>query len=653
MKLVRSFNGMIAVAAVDCLEQAALCESEEVYVDQAIPVFKLYTGAVAPPRRYGGPPSAKALASFAFFSLPNLVLSVNSRTVEEKTDAAAPPLPPRVLLFTDKTETPNLYKALAQRLHGRLRFAELRTGKATGKDKEAERKLLADYGVDSTPAVVVEQNGRRTLYEGAMSFPALLSFLQGFAGEEAAAPAAGQLVDELKDASCINAYCLAGKASLCAVLIASGSSPSLQSSLSLFHALDVSRQDPVFHHVWLDSDKHADFLLSAFGLYPADYPQLVALSAKRERYVSYMGAFTPEDIADWLRKITAGKLRPVPYETRDGKLPALDDGDEEDACLPPPPPIPSGPHERYLHHLSFTSFPTTVLDSRAAWMLLIAKDAHLQAALPVWLQLVNRTRNAVRIGLISGEREPQLLRQLNVSASRLPLVLCAAAGTERKDWKEYTGELSEPALRERSLQLLHSRHVQQVRGEDGLAAFMRGETDTPRILLFSKHSAPPPLLQSLSIDFHPHLVFGIAQETDAVLTGKFSVKKIPSFVALAQLEKAESAGPAAGLDLVAGSYDASMQWEDLAHWLTDVRRVGVVNDKMPDDVKRRYRAGRKQAEESRLQKEEEEKQQRRKEEKQRLQEQEAAAKQSEDQAASCEVSADDSDGGMCTAPPKQ
>lgn len=619
IKLAKAVNGMVTVAAVDCLVEEDICEQE---AENSIPVIKVYNGK-GTPKRYGGPPSAKQLTSFAFFSLPSYVTSLTPSNI----DKPSSPSLNRVLLFTDKSDTPNLFKALAQRLRGQLEFGEV---------KAKQKKLMERYGIDKTPTILVEHDGISTVYEGAMNFPALLSYLTGFAkkGEDEVR------MPELIDQSCIDLYCRDGKASLCAVMIVSGSSPTLSDSLSLFQSISDSRSDPVYQHTWLDSDKHADFLLSAFGLYPADYPQIIVLSAKKDRYVSYLGSLTADDVGDWLRQITAGKIRTIPYETKDGKLPAFEDGNSEPACVAPPPPPPPrerNPNDKYLHHITASNFPTAVLDSKAAWLLLISDPSHLQSHMPVWLGLVNRTKNAVRVGIINAEAEPGLVKKLNGSVGEIKYV---EAGVEKGLWKTYEGEFNETTLSDFSLSLLPQKFVKKVKGEDGLVSFMLGNIDTPRILLFSKHSIVPPLLSSLSVDYHPHLIFGLASSSDSVLMKKFNVKKIPSLVALGQLDKGEGGQ----LELIAGSYEQGLKWEELVGWLDEVRKDGVINEGIPEDVKKRYRAARRKEEEKRLKEEEAERKRRRKEEEEAEKRSEAAEE------GSCEVSVDDKE-GMCTAPP--
>ena len=637
IKLVKAMNGMVTVAAVDCLEHDSLCSSEDVTGD-TIPVVKVYNGHTTP-RRFAGQLSLKALAAAAFHSLPSFVQPVTASTPPSSTPSLN-----RVLLFTDKSETPNMYRALAQRLRGRLTFGEVKS--STGKGK----KLMKEYEVEKVPAVVIEVAGEKVKYDGQLTFPALLAHLEQYAS--VATGEAVRAVDELVDASCIEAYCVKGKASLCAVMVVSGSSPSLSSSLGMFESIDLSRADPVYKHVWVDSDKHADWLLQAFGLYPADYPQLLVLSAKKERYVSYLGPLTPDDVDEWLQRITAGKVRTIPYETRDGKLPLLDDGNAEDACTPPPPPpeptpTPTiGPNDRYLHHLTEGNFPTVVLDTKAAWMILAIDNSHLNTLLPTWLALVNRTRNAVRIGLLNAEVDAAVLKQINVTA--LPAVRYVKAGESKNMWRSYNGNITEDKLTELSLTLLHDRFVKTVRGEQGLIELMSGFVDTPRILLFSKHNQVPPLLQSLSIDYHPDLRFGLASFSDSVLVKKFGVKQAPAFVALAQLETKSAGGQ---LELVAGSYEQDTKWEALVGWLEEVRANGVVNEGMPEEVKVRYRMGRKKLEADRKEREKEEAKARRKAEAEEAKRREAEA-QTETAAdtASCEVTPGDDD-GMCTAPP--
>ncbi len=79
----------------------------------------------------------------------------------------------KVILFTDKEKTSNLYKALSIDFHHSLSLGEIRN---------TEKALLEQYKVDKFPTLLVLNNdGTQTKYEGKLEHALLFKFLKPFA----------------------------------------------------------------------------------------------------------------------------------------------------------------------------------------------------------------------------------------------------------------------------------------------------------------------------------------------------------------------------------------------------------------------------------------------------------------------------------------
>lgn len=587
-KLVNSMNGMIRVTAVDCIENESLCEAEQVYHEETIPVIKVYSGGSA--KRYvASDITAKQLVTFAF----NTMSSHSSQLT------ASPRLTqrPRIILFTDKQDIPNMWKALSQRFHQSIDFYFAR---------QSDKKLVKQFKVDSFPRVIAEPIGsnEQQVYDGPMSFKSLIEWTRQFHNVDATV--SNQLkLPELVDQSCLEMYCLNGKASLCAILIASHSSPNFAKQVDTFAQIELLRSDPVFTHVTLDSDKQQSFIQHAFGLSPADYPQIVVLSVKRERFAPFVGAFETDGVSSWLRGVTSGQIRTSPLESSSGKLPTLEGTDpDHPACVPPSTPsIPteesshssqSHPGDRWIWPINAQNFTRDVLKSRAAWMILFMSNDNNEEMRQPWLDVANKTRHSVRMSVVNIDGEPEFAELFNITRDATPIVY-SIRGTSTgkrtmKSFKPFDGDLTAEALNQHSLTLLDSNHIFRVRGEQGLNQFMAAPPiDASRVLLFTKHtSVIAPIFASLSLDYVGDLVFGVASHKDKELMEKFQVRQVPSLVAIGMLPVENGA-----MSLIAGNYESAFAYDPLHIWCDHIIQEGVVNERMPEEIREKYREHRK------------------------------------------------------------
>jgi len=144
-----------------------------------------YTGKPFKPAvDYNGPRSAKGVVEFAMAQLPSLVVPVTDKTLAGfKGNGSLP----KMLLFTEKTETAPLLKSLSLAFNGRMLVGEARS---------TASKVTADFGVSDFPKVVVMPAGGEPIkYDGEIKPAALSAFLETHAAEAPAPAAADKASD--------------------------------------------------------------------------------------------------------------------------------------------------------------------------------------------------------------------------------------------------------------------------------------------------------------------------------------------------------------------------------------------------------------------------------------------------------------------------
>lgn len=144
--LATALQGVVNVGAVNCEEHSALCKGMGV---QGYPTIRAFVNSKA--HKYNGDRSAADLKRWALKLVPNRVKVVGKgRDGLTKALAACGAAKWRVciVLFTDKTETSAMYKALSGQFDDQVVFLEVRD---TG--------LAAMLGMDALPALAAVCNG--------------------------------------------------------------------------------------------------------------------------------------------------------------------------------------------------------------------------------------------------------------------------------------------------------------------------------------------------------------------------------------------------------------------------------------------------------------------------------------------------------------
>ena len=189
-KAATNLKGIVKFGAVNADEAKSVMQMAGVQSFQTIKLYEAevirnpYTGKMMKTAvDYNGPRNARALVEFATSKLPSFVVPVT-----DKTSAAfkANGTLPKALLFTSKSETAPMFKAISLKLQGRMLLGEAR-------EKEVA-ELAVEMGVASYPALLVLPGGGEApvVYDGELKPEAVATFLERFAAEEpVAAEAAG------------------------------------------------------------------------------------------------------------------------------------------------------------------------------------------------------------------------------------------------------------------------------------------------------------------------------------------------------------------------------------------------------------------------------------------------------------------------------
>jgi len=604
LKGVAPAAGAISVASVDCASNADLCTEMNVASPDGL-ALKLIPGSAAGGKvaSYKLPtstaPKSKEVAEWALASMPNhvqLLTGAGEKSSPRDKSKA------RVLLFTDKRETSTLYKSIALALH------PLADHVVVAEVRKAEKGLFNRYEIGkSLPVLMVEppllaggeeRSPRR--FEGKMDKQLIIAFVatflpegvtlpvEGAQGANAAASgadasaapsaangaAAASTISELVDQSCLEKYC---GGSLCLLMALPKSSPSLAQHQSQLALMDQSvRSDQSsgrVRFVYVDSEKHGEWLQSNFDLQPQEYPQLLLLSVRKARFAAYLGAFEVNAVREFVRDLAKGRVKTIPFVAPQGKLLPLPEGT---ACPPEVKeekksssssssssrtrPAKEEPvkEEGEVHALNLALHDALVLDSARPWVLLFHSGASASSAAPAresFLKVAKNLKGMIQFGEVdlSDASAATLGGVYGVSADQLDAqahvaIFSLAAGKKAKSEPsaartyaiEGAESLEPKALRSWVLELLQGAPVLSPITAQSMQQFM-GDLEPnspfpPKLMFFLKPTGEgegelvvPDLAKALALEYTPRgVTVGVASSREKDVARQFGVKKIPS-----------------------------------------------------------------------------------------------------------------------------
>eukprot|EP00850_Spirogloea_muscicola_P016727 SM000138S00034 [mRNA] locus=s138:134229:137920:- [translate_table: standard] len=267
--LMRKLKGMVKVGVVDCGEDQALCAQYNTYGTDFVFLLFPYGAGKREPLTYVGAVDADAMKEYCFTQLPNF--SKHKDVVGMDRTLAGPPSKVAIaVLFTDKPETPALWRHLSGALHDRLEFFDVEVGGAV-----AARAVATSHGVHSVPSVMgYLPDGRRVPFSGAqVCIVALVASARAGDG-------ARQLLGEVSQ---INGNGVGGR-----------------------------RSAAVIHYGLVDAGVHRALLQAFPGVTPPQKSSqmvVVAYKAKRHRYAVHEGDTTVAALGNFVSAVLDGDVQ--------------------------------------------------------------------------------------------------------------------------------------------------------------------------------------------------------------------------------------------------------------------------------------------------------------------------------------------------------
>lgn len=314
--LAKDWQGAFVIGAVNCDSNEGLCETQDI---RTVPVLKIYPPLPSPIYEYEGEKTAKRLISKLANYLAPKVSEITTESAKAFLEAKAGT--PKVLLFTERYDTPTIYKALSNVLSDTLDFGIIR------KDQSA---LVSKYKITAFPKLLlVKSDNRIQPYEGEMKYRAIFEFLNIYSevfvvGETDSTQAVpkswrSDSVPELTAASA-NEVCFSKEGLVCAVFITNGKINIDQTELfkAMGRKLDSQKagRGVEVAFMWLDSRENRKFVEALEGV---TAPSLVfIMHGAKNRFVKHTGSLTQAGVEAAIGKIAGGDAKFTPIN---GKFP--------------------------------------------------------------------------------------------------------------------------------------------------------------------------------------------------------------------------------------------------------------------------------------------------------------------------------------------
>lgn len=159
------WQGVFIVGVVNCDTHYELCESQDI---REIPSIKIYPPFPAPIGLYEGEITSKALSAYVAKFIPSNVIELSNENFQTFLDDK--PSVPKVLLFTEKTGIPTLYKALSVAFESKMFFGIVRQ-----EDVDAIKK----FKIKTFPKILLYKtvDSKTMEYKGDIRYRAIFEWL--------------------------------------------------------------------------------------------------------------------------------------------------------------------------------------------------------------------------------------------------------------------------------------------------------------------------------------------------------------------------------------------------------------------------------------------------------------------------------------------
>lgn len=164
-ELASDWQGVYNIAVVNCDSNDALCEAQNI---RTAPVIKIIPPFPAPIQDYEGEVTAKAINNYCSKFVKSLVVDITDQNFQ--TFITEKPSMPKVILFTEKSGIPTLFKALSNTFEGKMLF-----GIARPEDQEAVKK----FKIKNYPKILLYKtsDSKTVDYKGELKFRSIFDWL--------------------------------------------------------------------------------------------------------------------------------------------------------------------------------------------------------------------------------------------------------------------------------------------------------------------------------------------------------------------------------------------------------------------------------------------------------------------------------------------
>ncbi|EGC37803.1 hypothetical protein DICPUDRAFT_76580 [Dictyostelium purpureum] len=314
-KAAKNVKGLVKIAAINCDEEKELCGQYQIQGFPTLKFFATQKNGKKQPEDYQGGRTASAIVKFALSKLPNYSTKVTEDNLSKfltSTPSA------KALLFTSKSTTSDLYKALS---------VDFRNTLPLGEARNIKKETLEKYQVTSFPTLLVfTSDDQETFvkYEGKLEHSSLFKFLQPHSSKKSGDnkkeetttttnsdpndPALEKFV-EIKDSKSFEKTCSSG---LCVVALFDqlDDKEANDKYLELLNAIATEFKGRM-KFVWIDSSVH-DKIVTQFDL--SGLPNMFVLNPNKMRYTPFLGSFSEDSIKSFFKSVLSGLKNAVPYK---------------------------------------------------------------------------------------------------------------------------------------------------------------------------------------------------------------------------------------------------------------------------------------------------------------------------------------------------
>lgn len=525
-KVAKQMSGLVNFVAVDVSDDEHQL-AEEFGVDST-PTIMVCKGEESV--EYDGDHTVKAIVAYVNDKVESQVKELTAKS-HKKFVPGDHQMPKVVLMSKGKgdDDVHALFNLLSERLKGRMEFASMDVSK-----KKVKKIASKTYDVTDFPAIVAlpawdgdeDFDAPQRQFSGKMKGYALSAFL-----ELHALPSDREVlgaIPQMKDESCMEALC-EKRGGLCVItLLSAYDKQQLGFNLASLRQIELSRRDTLFSFSWLDSVEQMDFIDSAFGLQPQEYPQVVVFSPSKLRFTTFVGAFTSEDVSTFLSRVGKGSIVTDPIFSED--RPALiGDTTECEGMVPDDTfsksnskseektrgetteiyRLPKSASKKgKLHDITLNW--DTVTKTASNWLVLFSDSEEYEDLNSEFERAAAGTKGMVAFGRwdLHKNKDAPILSELGAEEGS---IFVFKAGTNKaSEWEVYNGETGAKHINRHAMSLLTDDLVSFVPTHQHLNQWAGPQALQPKLLLITEKSKSPSLLNALSIEYDRFVACGYA-----------------------------------------------------------------------------------------------------------------------------------------------